>query len=1309
MAIAFRSGSTSTATSGFSAVTSQALALSSSIVSGDLVIVGVAFTPNSGGSSTVGLTGGGVTWTSAGTIPLGGGSGFGAGVNVKVFTAVAGTSTPGATLTGTGSVSGEALLVACSYSGASGVDVFGSGSNTSSAGVTTLAEPSVTTTQSGDWLVAVLFAWTVNAATLTVTNPTDAATSRVTGGATYYEYAGISDSNGTVTVGGHGGGSWSWGSGNNAAPAGALLAIKPAGGSPGGASLTVAQVTTAAQPPRPGAGPVALPVARVNIAAPAPAVGSVHAVALPAAQVAVAAQQPGTGAGPVALPRAQVAVAARAPGIGHTTALPVARVSVAAPLPGIARGWTLALPVAQVAVAAWAPGITGAGRIVTLTPAAAVIQAHAPGLGAASFPEVPLGAMIELDLNGIWTDISSWVDYKKQEISLTRGHADEATTASPAALDLALDNSDARFSDTNPAGPWYGQFGRNTPVRISLPAQATYLRLETDSTGSASCPDATRLHITGDIDLRIDLDLSGVAFRVLAARWLGTALSWMATQGTDGTITFWWTPDGSTVNTLGSTAPLPMGRGCLRVTLDVSNGAGGCTATFYTGPAGGADGSTWTQLGSAVTQSGTTSIFAGTSPVGVGGYGSGFSGGMNGSVFEFELRNGIGGTVVAHPVFTAQTAGAASFTDVPGNTWTLAGTAELSGRDYRAHLEASAFTPSSDPTGITVWQQLNASGILRRIQQGTKPIQSTFRRALPSAVALRGYWPCEDGNDQSGAGGTPGTPTQIASAIAGVPAGTFAANPSFASVSSFLCSYPIIGLNDTRLRFSLEPHATDTANVLRFLLSVPSGGDSADGSILAEFFTTGTVYRTDLIYWTNGSLELIGYNASGSQIFDSGLFSFGVNGTPIWVSVELQQVGGNVQYSIVTLKPGFPTGNTTVPGTVAGTIGQATSVMLGAQGNFSSTGVGQVTVQGQWESLFDFASQLNAYQGEAAGDRFARLCSEEGMPYRIYGPPDSTVAMGAQTPLALMTLLQECANADQGEIYEPRSVLALGYRTRLSKLQQPVAVALDYSLDDLAGSVDSIEDDQYTRNDAVVTRAYTSTGGTGSSSEVVVTTGPLSVQDPPDGVGYYLTSATLNLNLDSQTLDLAGWLTAIGTATGPRFPAVTYDLAKAGIGTLLYSLPAADMGDRLTIASFPAWLPPDGADQLIAQTAETIGEYQYKIKWVLVPGRPYLTAMFDDPVFGHADTDGSTLSASVTSAATTLHVATTTSGSPLWTTAAGDVPFDIIIGGERMTVTAVTGSSSPQTFTVTRSVNGVAVAHAAGAGVDLFYPAIMSV
>lgn len=70
---------------------------------------------------------------------------------------------------------------------------------------------------------------------------------------------------------------------------------------------------------------------------------------------------------------------------------------------------------------------------------------------------------------------------------------------------------------------------------------------------------------------------------------------------------------------------------------------------------------------------------------------------------------------------------------------------------------------------------------------------------------------------------------------------------------------------------------------------------------------------------------------------------------------------------------------------------------------------------------------------------------------------------------------------------------------------------------------------------------------------------------------------------------------------------------------------------------------------------------------------------------------------------TTLLVATDSGKLPWITTAGrpGDFPFNVRAGGEVMTVTGITGETSPQTFTVTRGVNGIYKAHPVGTRLQL--------
>jgi hypothetical protein len=68
---------------------------------------------------------------------------------------------------------------------------------------------------------------------------------------------------------------------------------------------------------------------------------------------------------------------------------------------------------------------------------------------------------------------------------------------------------------------------------------------------------------------------------------------------------------------------------------------------------------------------------------------------------------------------------------------------------------------------------------------------------------------------------------------------------------------------------------------------------------------------------------------------------------------------------------------------------------------------------------------------------------------------------------------------------------------------------------------------------------------------------------------------------------------------------------------------------------------------------------------------------------------------------------------PLWTTSAGAFPFDVAVsplgsGGERMTVTGITGGASPQAFTVARGVNGACTPWPAGSDVRLWQPCTVS-
>lgn len=909
----------------------------------------------------------------------------------------------------------------------------------------------------------------------------------------------------------------------------------------------------------------------------------------------------------------------------------------------------------------------------------------------------PLDLKTEINL-GSWTNISTKV-YQRDPVTVNRGRADESSTASPSNANLTLNNTTGDFSPRNPLGAYYGTLGRNTPLRLSLPAQSNYLRLEGDTTSYVTTPDSAGLSVTGDIELQVDMFITGYSSEMmLASKFNDNGVnqrSWILAVVEGGIVAFDWSANGSAISGVHSTKPLPVGRVAVKVTLDVNNGASGNTVTFWTAPT--ISGS-WTQLGAAVVTAGTTSVFDSTAPV-VVGYDANFSNltpSINGNVYGFKVLSGIGGTVKGYADFTAATAGASTYTDAQSNVWTLNGTAEISNRLYRFHGEVSAWPPKWDYAASDVYTQIQASGVTRRISQGSPAADSVlkrYNRTLSGGAAPFAYWACEDGSSSTQIGATIGNAMSVTG------------SPTLAADSSFFCSSAIPTLNGSTWQVDMpRTSVTPTVNNLKFLLSIPSGGDT-NNSVIARYYTTGTIVQLDLAYGTgsSGSFTLTGLKNDGSQAF-SLVLAAGINGKNLLVSMMLTKNSTSVDYAIDWLDqavPGFSDGS---GGTVSSaSVGKITRAVINPGGLLTGCGVGHI-MAGSVNDLSTYIDPFDAYAGETASARLTRICVEEGLASRIYGYPDNTQAMGAQTPMTVTDIIQQVEDTDRGMLYEPRQVLGIGYRTRESIENQAATVTLSYSAGDLGTdsttAIEPTDDDQFTRNDVTITRAN------GSSGRQTLTSGTLSVAAPPNGVGTYDYSTTLSLYEDSQAINLAGWILHVGTIDEPRYPVIPVNLLTAN--PQYYTIQAVDQGDFLdvTIPVTVTWLPPGDIKQIIAGTREQFGGFDFTIQFNCVPEKPYETGVVGSGAAtdNRVDTDGSTLHAGCTSAATSVTVDTTvltTQALFLWTTAAADFPFDIMVGGEQMTVTNITGSSSPQTFTVTRSVNGVVKAHSSGEAVNV--------
>lgn len=641
-------------------------------------------------------------------------------------------------------------------------------------------------------------------------------------------------------------------------------------------------------------------------------------------------------------------------------------------------------------------------------------------------------------------------------------------------------------------------------------------------------------------------------------------------------------------------------------------------------------------------------------------------------------------------------------------------------RRYRYHGEVPAWPTTSDISGKDVYEQINAAGPLRRLRQGNRPLRSPMFRAYTRGVTaslVTAYWPCEDGANA----------TQFASGLSGGAPMTFTGSPQLAQDTLAACSAALPTLNGSKWTAALPSAANLTGNTLRFLLSVPATGEF-DTAVIARMLTTGTVARTDVQYGTGGTLRFSGYDSTGTNLFDSGYQTFGssVNGHPVRISLELLQSGSNVTVAIAVIFPGAVARSTS--GTFAFTLGQASSAIINPNGSLTTAAVGHVSYQPVWDSLYDLSQPLNAWSGEPPDavqpndasfttSRFTRLCQEQNVNpvvvtsaagYDVDPGPSAPVGMGNQTIDTFSTLLQQVVDTTAGMMFEPRDQVGVAVRTRASLYNQTPRLTLDHSQHQLSAPLNPLDDDQLTRNDVTATRIN------GSSVTTQLTTGALSIQDPPLGVGDYETEYQLSLASDSLLADAAGWRLHMGTVDEPRYPTISLNLRHPTFTSnvdMMNAVLSLDIGDRIVITNPPPDLPPDTISLIVQGYSETLGVYEHDMVINCSPESPYEIAILNDAVLGHLDTDGSTLSGAYPlGTETTLLIATTgaATGSPLWTTSAGDFPFDISVGGERMTVTNITGAASPQTFTVTRSVNGVVKSQTSGTDVRLWQPMILS-
>ncbi|MGI5347041.1 hypothetical protein ACQEU8_02460 [Streptomyces sp. CA-250714] len=780
-------------------------------------------------------------------------------------------------------------------------------------------------------------------------------------------------------------------------------------------------------------------------------------------------------------------------------------------------------------------------------------------------------------IDGAWVDISADV-YNRAPVHITRGRADEASTVDPGKCTLTLNNRDGRYSPRNPRSPLYGKLGKNQPVRVSVAGSDTWLRLP--GIASAAAPI-----VTTDLDVAIEASLdnwqSDGAIELVSQRGV-SGDSWSLFL-LDRDVYLSWSSNGSDSTTLGSEVKVPFRaseRGAVRVLLDTNNGAGGSSVAFYYGPS--VDGP-WERLGDPVETTPPSALYASSSPITVGGLPDASWTLAQGRVHAVRVRDGAAGALVADADFSAQTNGATGFTDSAGRVWTIPG--GVSNLSTRFEGEVGSWPLEWDPSGADIWASITAAGISRRLGQGTKAIVSALRRRIESSSPVA-YWPMEDDTGSTHAF-TPLPGTRAADTV----------GFEYGNADAPGGSAPLPTVGDSAYFNALVPTYTDTgewhAEWVYKLDSMPSTKRA-----VLRFRASGYVTRY-VLYFGEDKIWLEGYASSPNEgqhvedlVFSTSWGATEAVGT--WNRMRLsavKNVNGTVTMSVfwVVIGGGSHIGTYTY----AGSQGRILRAYSNFPQDFSGMGMGHF---GVFSANPDYAYNWadHGYTGETADARMLRVAAEADVPL-VLDAPEGMPEMGAQRPDTLMGTLESCAGVDGGVVSETLHGRGLQYRSRTTVYDQVPTMDITYG--QVAPPLRPVDDDQQMRNDVTATR----TGG--SAYRYQRLDGPLSVQDPPEGVGRYDSEIQVNAHTDEQLHGVAEWAVHLGTWEGDRYPALRINLAQSP--ELASAVCATDVLDRIRISGAPEWLPPEQIDLLVQGYEETLSLEGWEIEYNCTPFGPW--------------------------------------------------------------------------------------------------------
>jgi hypothetical protein len=619
------------------------------------------------------------------------------------------------------------------------------------------------------------------------------------------------------------------------------------------------------------------------------------------------------------------------------------------------------------------------------------------------------------------------------------------------------------------------------------------------------------------------------------------------------------------------------------------------------------------------------------------------------------------------------------------------GTAELSSLapDEDQHYRPARIGPDGRryPARGRAWADLDAGGVLRRLGQWSKPIESPTRYRLRTAVSnVIGYFPMEDERGTE----------RAASAVPG------ARNTRLGGLA-FESQYKLPGTGtmadlldaDDAIFSFVDPgpgSETSTAGwqVGCFLYIGDIGNDSAPINLITTRLRNGWSVYCYLQPSTDNVGILVADGASNTIVsFQTDWLDFQWEGRPIHVVCEASYSGGTTEigFAYRYVEDYSWTGISDTWSGVTSTPAQAEFRAIAAIGHLIATSSHPFGING----ISDF-SHFDAYlghPGERAAERFARLCEQYGIPYYVSTSWATSMPMGPQQPGKILEIFRECVTTEDALLMDYRDESRVWFVARQDRYGQSPGIRIPVG--DLPRRPREVVDDLDSHNIVTVSQRF------GEEVTVRRDTGPMSTLPPPDGIGEYEQQIDVNLDDPDGLLgQIAGWWLSKGTNPEPRYPTVEINMVPL---TALQraQVAALDIGDVFQLQDYR---PGTDINLMIVGSKEVIGATSRRITFTCMPATMFAGTEYDDD--GARYDVATCTTPAVDRDAASIVLAITADES--WSTTS--TPYDVEIGGEVVRVTAMGARSGTlgaysQTATVIRGLNGVRKSHDAGTEVHV--------